>query len=298
VCNRRPIATTFLATAWLAGGALSGTAIASQPLVARLAVDNPVNGIIKSMKSAVVRVSTTNAKGANGLVMSVKVTGAMDSSGLLANTSVVVEVQLTPVRSQCSFDTIFDAPVAIVNGTGKAKIVAQGHGDIREVFTPTFLLLCSGPQMFSGDFHTAIASVHLFDPAPGTILSAPFRLAPTVSPITSWKKGKILVKSVSGGDIQATTTISGAKEGTVPSTRTIIPLMPAFDGVSVCSSTPYFVDSIFLTKGNGKSTIDHLELGGSDPGAAGCMPDHVGLEDGSLNTISDGIGVVQGIDPD
>jgi hypothetical protein len=294
--NRRSMPITLTAAAWLAAGALSGTAAASQPLVARLVVDNPFNGIIKSMKSAVVRVSTTNAKGANGLVMSVKVVGAMDSNGLLANTSVVVEVQLTSDRSKCDFDTIFNAPVTIVNGTGKAKVVAQGHGDIQEVSTPTFLLLCNGPHMVSSDFMTAIATVHLFDPAPGTILSAPFQLAPVVSPITSWKTAKVLVKSVAGGDIQATTTISGAKEGTTPSTRTIIPLMPAFDGVSVCSSTPYFIDSIFLTKGSGKSTIDHLELGGSDPGR--CVPLNLALEDASLNTISYGIGVVQGIDPD
>ncbi len=283
---------TLTAALSLVGSALSGTAAASPPLVARLGID--FNSIITSVKSAVVRISTTNKKGANGLIMSVKVVGAMDFNGMLANTSVFVETQLTPDASKCAFDTILSAPVTIANGKGKAKVVAQNNGDIREVSTPTFLLLCNGPQMFSSDFQTVIASVHLFDPAPGTILSAPFRLAAN-GPITSWKTGQIVVKSVKG-DIQATTKISGAKEGTVLSTRTVIPVMPSYDGVSVCGTIPYFVDSIFLNKGTGKSTIDHLELGGSDPGR--CVPERVKLEDPSLNIISDGIGVVQGIDPD
>src|SRR5262249_34777137 len=148
-----------------------------------------------------VKVSTTNKKGANGLVMSVKIVDAMDFQGMLANTTVDVQMQLD-AGTRCEFDTLLGTPVDIVDGVGKAKVVATGHGDIREVATPTFLRLCAPPEMMSSDFRTVIASLHLFDPTKGTILSGPYHLA-TTSPITSWKNAKLQVKTITGGDVQA-----------------------------------------------------------------------------------------------
>jgi len=269
--------------------AIPATALANS-FIARL--DRRSSFPLSALKSATIRVKTTGQSGANGLLVTAKVSGARDSTGVPANLTLMARVGFDN-DPKCFAARAF--PVPIVNGSAKVTVTGTDIGLSENNLAPgRTLQLCNDPRMLSEDFSQVVLEFHLFNHSSGKILVAPFILSTAPgNPITSWSNGTILVQNVKGA-ILATTKISGAKEGSTKSSRTIIPLIPAFDGVN-CSQTPYFLSAVLLANGKGKSTTPNLDNGGPDPGP--CLRD-TGLEDSSLNIISNSLGVVQGIDPD
>lgn len=285
--STRPCSRSLVFLALLS--AIPATALANS-FIARL--DRRSSFPLSALKNATIHVKTTGARGANGILVSAKVSGARDTTGVPANLTLMAQVSFDN-EHHCSASGAF--PVPIVNGSAKVTVTGTDIGLSENNFAPgRTLSLCIVPRMLSEDFMQVVLEFHLFNHSSGKILVAPFILSTAAgNPITSWSNATFNVQNVKGA-ILATTKISGAKEGNTKSSRTLIPLIPAFDGVN-CSQTPYFLSAVLLGNGKGKSTTPNLDNGGSDPGP--CLRE-TGLEDSSLNIISYGLGVVQGIDPD
>ena len=272
--------------------AIPTTALASPPFFARLDLMMP-NDLLSVVKSASIRAKTTNQKGANGLLVTAKVSGARDTTGNLANLTLMAQVGF-----RVSFPSCSQAPFAvpITNGSGSVTVTGTDLGLSETNTNPgRALYLCSLPQMLNQDFTRDALVFDLYSSSPGTILFAPFILDPfPPNPITSWRKATFLVQNVKGS-ILATTSISGAQENGAPSSRTIIPEIPQIN-VDSCIEVPYLFSGVALDKGRGKSTTPNLATGNPDPGF--CIYFRVGLEDTMSDAVSEGLGVVQGIDRD
>jgi len=255
-------------------------------------LDRVATSGLSAPRSATITVKTTNRRGANGLLVTAKISGARDLTGVPANMALVVPIGFGNCNNTLPFQ------VNVVNGSGHVTVTGTDIGVSETNSAPgRNLPLCQMPSVYEhlGSTFPTVLEFHLYNPAHGKILIAPLILSSAAgNPITTWKAATLTVQNRAGA-ILATTKISGALEGTSRSSRTIIPEIPAFDGVK-CSKTPYIFSAIFLSNGNGQSTTPNLNTGGSDPG--GCLASDVGLEDSNVNPVSTAIGVIQGVEPD
>jgi len=264
----------------------SPTTALANVLFTRLGLDP--NGFIKTVKSASMEAKTTSRKGANGILVITKVTGARDLSGNPANVTLSARVGLG--GDKCFAEIPF--PVTITNGSANVTVTGTDIGLSEDNSFPGRMLpLCAVPVVVTPDFKNTIFEFDLDNPSPGLNLKADFILAAGApgNPITSWGKARVVVQNVKGA-VLATTSIAGAKEGTMPSMLTIIPAIPTG---STCTLTPYILSAILLDNGRGSSTTPNL----LDEGTTG---DCIGfdLENEMLQRLTDGFGVVQGIDKD
>ena len=255
-------------------------------------LDRAATSGLSALKSASITVKTTSRRGANGLLVTAKVSGARDLTGVSANLTLFTLIGFGSCNSTLPFQ------VNVVHGSAHVTVTGTDIGVFETNSAPgRNLQLCQMPFMYenAGTTFPTVLEFHLYNPNPGKLLVAPFILSTAASnPITAWKSATLTVQNTHGA-IFATTKISGALEGTSRSSRTIIPQIPMFNGVT-CSDTPYFVSAIFLSNGNGQSTTPNLNTGGSDPG--GCLASNTGLEDTEVDPVSTTLGVVQGVDPD
>jgi hypothetical protein len=221
------------------------------------------------------------------------VAGARDMGGLPAN--VTIQAQTAWVSpGGCSARTF---AVPIVNGNANIKATGTDVGLSEDNVNPERMLdlACFHPTLYSNTF-APIATFHLFSQTPGTILKAPFALSTNASnPITKWSSAKILVRNVAG-DIVATTTIGGAREGSVASSRAIVVFLPEIS-VGLSCTQRFFVDqTVVLENGRGHSIRPNFDNDDADdPGD--CLREFA-LKDSSADVVSDGFGVAQGIDAD
>ena len=269
----------------------------AQANVLYIRLDRAAGSGLSALKSASLTLKTTNRRGANGLLVTAKISGARDLTGVPANLPLIAYVGIADnFGSGCNPADPFE--VDVVHGSARVTVTGTDIGVSEVNSTPGRALpLCQAPVMYtpvSGSYATVL-EFHLYNPAPGKILVAPFNLSTSAgNPITAWKAATVSVQNAHGA-ILATTKISGALEGTSRSSRTIIPEIPTFDGVN-CSTTPYFLSAIFLSNGSGQSTTPNLDTGGSDPG--NCLASGTRLEDTDLAVVSSALGIIQGIDPD
>ncbi|HZR79567.1 MAG TPA: hypothetical protein VFD92_00605 [Candidatus Binatia bacterium] len=264
---------------------------AGSSFVARLELE-PGNGALSSIKSATLKAKTTNKRGANGVLVTLKVSGALDATGLPANVTVTGVVGFDGLYTHCEASRWFSVP--IVNGSANVTLTGTDLGN-REQNTPDRMLyLCQSPRLFvNGNPSRPVALVHLYSDKPGTIVQGAFaRNTSSSNPITSWKTAKVGVQSVNGRSL-VSIGISGAMEGAVPSSRVLIPVIPT-DG-STCDSTPFFIYGVSLDGGRGQTLIPGIDNGDPDPGRCLAV---MHLEDSSLNVIAYGPGIVQGTDAD
>jgi hypothetical protein len=289
--NRKSIPAVMLALAL----ATPAVTFAATPFRARLEV-TPGNFTIKSIRSASLQARATNRSGANGLLVRLKVSGAVDFTDTPANVDLKFMVGFDSLPAPNCHGSIH-LPVSIVNGSLNVTFTGTDLGVSEQNFLPgRELRLCIAPELFQGgDPSKTVLGVNLYSQTPGVIVQGSFvRNDVPGNPITSWKTAKFRVQSANGATM-VSTSISGAMEGSVPSNRIVIPLIPAFDGVFSCDPIPYFLYSVVLENGRGKSLIPNINNGGSDPGR--CLSAAT-LEDSSLNQLAFGLGIIQGTDPD
>jgi len=257
-------------------------------------LDRAATSGLSALKSATITVKTTNRRGANGLLVTAKITGARDLTGVPANLKLIAVIGFGNCNGTLPFQ------VNVVNGSAHVTVTGTDIGVPETNSAPgRNLQLCEVPFMYlaQGSPPPTVLEFHLYNPTPGKLLVAPFILSTAPgNPLTAWKAATLTVQNRHGA-ILATTKISGALEGTSRSSRTIIPEIPTYDGVS-CSKIPYFLSAIFLSNGNGQSTTPNLDNGGLEPGEGICLTSDTGLEDSDVVPISTALGVIQGVDPD
>jgi hypothetical protein len=254
------------------------------------------NSVLSAVDNASIQAKTSNRKGANGVLFTVKITGARDLANAPAN--IMLQAQTAWVSGGGCRGAIF--PIQVVNGRANVKFTGTDVGIQENNPSPGRVLdlHCFHPFIYfdTGFGPAVVATFNLFSQTPGTILQAPFALSASPSnPITSLGSAKMTVRNVHG-DIFATTTIAGAKEGGVPSSRAIVVLFPKLDINGACTKGFFLDQTVSLENGRGGSIRPNFDNGADDPGD--CVAAFFGLTDSNLDPISDGLGLEQGTDLD